>query len=221
MSQPQRIKIPRTSDRSVIDFFRKIGNQYGTSSISVSTLAFAQIGSVDLSEESNEELNVLLSHNSALINSCSLNILGLTITYHRGGQYPPDQQSPIYDEVLLNWNQQQGKLADKDKLTIVALINSELKAFHLGRFIDTGLSKEQNELLSIHESTLDRLEKLNEDLVRQSADFREQVEKNTILRLLISKRKLKISVISSSRSMQKNLNLWKLKKMNYSAGRMT
>ena len=52
-----------------------------------------------------------------------------------------------------------------------------LKAFLPGRFVDSGLSEEQNQLLSIHEGTLERLERLNEDLVRQSAKFREQVEK--------------------------------------------
>ena len=67
-------------------------------------------------------------------------------------------------------------LSNTDKLDIVALINSELKAFEPGRFINTGLSEEQSQLLSIHEGTLERLERLNEDLVRQSSQFRENLE---------------------------------------------
>ena len=176
MSQAQRIKIPRASDGTIIDCFRKLGNLYGVTSINVSALGFAQIGAVELSEENSEPLKDLLSHDSAILNTCSLAISGLSVSYHRGGQYPPEQQSPIYDEILLNWNQQ-GKLENKEKIAIVSLINTDLKASHPGRFIDTGLSKEQSELLSIHESTLERLEKLNENLVRQSSEFREQIEK--------------------------------------------
>lgn len=62
-------------------------------------------------------------------------------------------------------------------MNIVAFINSELKAFEPGRFVDTGLSEEQNQLLAIHEGTLERLEKLNVDLVKQSSEFRENLEK--------------------------------------------
>ena len=177
MTQVQRIKIPRMPDRAVINCFSKLGKKYNVTTLNISALAFAQIGAVDLSEEPNEEFEELLSHNSTLINTCSINISGLNIGYHRGGNYQPEQQSPIYDEILLNWNQQQGTATNKEKLAIVALINTELKAFEPGRFIDSGLSEEQIQLLSIHEGTLERLEQLNEDLVRKSAEFREQVEK--------------------------------------------
>jgi len=177
MANVQRIKIPRMPDRSVVECFRKLGEKYGVSSISVSALAFSQIGNVDLEKKDNEEFLTLLKHDSTLIESCSLRIAGLSVSYHRGGQYPPEQKSPVFDEILLNWNAQQGDLSNTDKLDIVALINTELKAFEPGRFIETGLSEEQNQLLSIHEGTLERLERLNEDLIRQSSQFRENIEK--------------------------------------------
>jgi len=178
MSQEQRIKIPRMPDRSIIDCFSNLGGKYNVNTLNISALAFSQLGAVNLPADDNEDFTALLSHDSALINSCSLRIAGLTISYHRGGQYQqPELKSAIYDEVVLNWNAQQGDLAVKDKLEIVSIINSELRAFQTGRFVDSGLSEEQKQLLSIHEGTLERLEKLNEDLVRQSAEFREQVEK--------------------------------------------
>ena len=177
MSNVQRIKVPRMPDRSVVECFKKLGEKYGVSNLAVSALGFSQIGNVDLNSEENEEFNVLLKHDSTLIESCSLRIAGLGISYHRGGQYPPEQKSPIFDEILLNWNAQQGDLSNTDKLDIVATINSELKAFEPGRFIEAGLSEEQSQLLSIHEGTLERLERLNEDLIKQSADFRENLEK--------------------------------------------
>lgn len=176
MSNVQRIKIPRMPDRSVVECFKELGEKYSVSNIAVSALAFSNIGEVDLSNEENAEFNALLDHDSVLIESCSLRIAGLSISYHRGGQYPPEEKSPIFDEILLNWNPQQGNLSNTDKLDIVAFINSELKAFEPGRFVDTGLSEEQSQLLSIHEGTLERLERLNEDLVRQGSQFRENLE---------------------------------------------
>jgi len=176
MSTPQRIKIPRLPDRSIIECFRKLGEKYGVTSINVSALAFSHIGNVDLLAESNQDFQALIEHNSTLVETCSLKISGLTVTYYRGGQYQPEEKSPIFDEIVLSFNAQKGDVSNLDKLDIVALITSELKAFNPGRSIESGVSKEQNDLWSIHESTLSRLEKLNEDLIRQSSDFRASIE---------------------------------------------
>lgn len=177
MSQAQRIKIPRLPDRSIIDCFTNLAKQHGITTLQVSALGFSQLGAVELTGDPIEEFEALLSHNSTLLNTCSFNISGLNIAFYRGGQYPPEQQSPIWDEILLTWNQQQGKLSNQDKMAIVAQINLDLKAFEPGRFVDSGLSEEQTQLLSIHEGTLERLERLNEDLIRQNSEFREQLEK--------------------------------------------
>ncbi len=177
MSNVQRIKIPRSSDRIVADCFKELGSKYGVANYSISALAFAQIGNVNIEGDDNRDLKTLLEHNSTLIEVLSMRIAGLNISYHRGGQYPQEQKSPIFDEVLLNWNPQQGDLDNIQKLDIVAFINNKLNAFEPGRFVESGLSPEQNQLISIHQSTLERLEKLNEDLVRQSAEFRAGLER--------------------------------------------
>ncbi len=176
MSNAQRIKIPRSADRAVIECFRTIGEKYNVQSATVSALAFSQIGNINLFEEENGEFAELLKHDSTLIESITINVNGLSVAYYRGGQYQSQEKSPIFDEILLNWNQQQGKLSNPDKLNIVSIINDRLKAFEPGRFIESGLSKEQAQLLSIHSSTLERLERLNEDLIKQSSAFRENLE---------------------------------------------
>lgn len=177
MSNEQRIKIPRSSDRAVIDCFKKIGERYGVQNAAVSALAFSNIGNVNLFDDKNADFQALLNHNSTLIESCALQVNGLNVSYYRGGQYQPKDKSPIFDEILLRWNAQQGNLSNEDKLNVVSIINEDLKAFEPGRFIESGLSEEQAQLLSIHSSTLDRLQKLNEDLIRQSSEFRENIEK--------------------------------------------
>lgn len=101
---------------------------------------------------------------------------GLTIKYVRGGEYSPDQKSPIFDDIVLTWNSRQQSPTNTEKLDIIAFLNQSLRSFEPGRIAGTTISKEDAQLLAIHQSTLERLERLNEDLVRQSAEFRERLE---------------------------------------------
>ena len=172
MSQQQRIKIPRQPDRKIVEVFRDLGARHGISQAHVAALGFDNIGSVSLSDEPANAFKVLLDHDSELIDTMSLSISALTLVYSRGGQYGADQKSPVYDEIVLTWNgQQASNVSDSQKLDILALINSALNPFHEGRGVDGPLTKEQQQLLAIHTSTLERLEQLNENLVRQSSEM--------------------------------------------------
>jgi len=171
----QRIKIPRVTDRAIADTFRELGRKFRIPQAHVGALAFSNIGPITLSDEPSDDWKVLLDHDSSLIESMSCSIGGLSISYARGGQYPPEQKSPIFDEIVLNWNNQ-GAPTNTQKLDIVAFLNDRLCPFEPGRVIGSGVSEEQTQLLAIHQSTLDRLERLNEDLIRQSSDFRKGLE---------------------------------------------
>ncbi|ACH37451.1 hypothetical protein Gbem_0422 [Citrifermentans bemidjiense Bem] len=171
----QRIKIPRASDRSIVDAFKELGETYGVSSAHISALGFSNLGEVNIGGNASGDLAALLELKSAVIDGMSLQIRGLGISYSRGGQYQPEQKSPIFDEIVLSYNQQ-GNLSNTEKMQIVAFINKKLKAFDPGRLAGRGVSEEQNQMIAIHESTLERLELLNEDLVRQSSAFRENLE---------------------------------------------
>jgi hypothetical protein len=172
----QRIKIPRASDRSVVETLKEVGALYGVSSAHISALGFSNLGQVNISGEVDGDLASLLELKSTLIDSMSLQLKGLGIGYSRGGRCSVEQKSPVYDEIVLSQNQQQGELPNAEKLKIVALLNNKLKAFHPGRVAGKGASEEQTQLVAIHESTLERLEQLNEDLVRQSSEFRKNLE---------------------------------------------
>ena len=172
----QRIKIPRASDRTIVDAFKELGEIYGVSTAHISALGFSNLGQVNLVGDPIGELFELLDLESTLIDKISFSIQGLGVSYARGGQYQPEQKSPIYDEVVITYNQQQGEVKNIDKMKIVALINKKLKAFDPGRLAGQGVSEEQNQMIAIHESTLERLEQLNEDLVRQSTEFRRNLE---------------------------------------------
>ncbi|EGK72485.1 hypothetical protein METUNv1_01250 [Methyloversatilis universalis FAM5] len=171
----QRIKIPRVADRKIAETFTELGKKFATTHAHVNALAFSDIGQINLTGEPVGDWKVLLDHDSSLIESMGCSIGGLTISYARGGQYPSEQKSPIFDEIVLNWHNQ-GTPTTAQKLDIVAFINSRLHPFEPGRVIGSGVSEEQAQLLAIHQSTLDRLERLNEDLIRQSSEFRKGLE---------------------------------------------
>ena len=179
MAQPERIKIPRAPDRSVVDFFKALGTQYGVEDANIGAHASAQIGVVKIKEDPTGDLALLLDLDSELILTMQLRIAGLTIAYYRGGYPapPPEVRSPIYDEIALTFNAQQGDVTNEDKLKIVALINKRLRVFQSDRPAVTGLSKEQGDLIAIHNSTLERLENLGEDLIRQTSEYRVELDK--------------------------------------------
>ncbi len=69
MSDLQTIKIPRTSDLTIIDCFKVIGEKYNTTKATVSALAFSQIGEINLFNNENLDFETLKKYNSALLNS--------------------------------------------------------------------------------------------------------------------------------------------------------
>lgn len=172
----ERIKIPRSSDRTIAEFYKKLGARFGgQQSAHVSGLGFSAIGAVSLVDEPTGDWKLLLSHNSYLIDTMHLSVPGMSVVYARGGQNSPENKSPIFDEIVLNQNQQSPGL-NADKLDAVALINKELRPFEPDRVLSGALTEEQSQLLAFHQSTLERLESLNEDLIRQGTEFRRRLE---------------------------------------------
>lgn len=170
----QRIKIPRLSDRAIADAFKELGGRYGVNTATIQALGFANLGSVNLHEGENADWKQLLSHDSYLIDIVALNLPALSINYFRGGNYAAADKSPVFDEILIRQNNTSS--TNKDKLAAIAFINERLRPFEPGRIIPGAPSPESNQLLAIHQNTLERLERLNEDLIRQSANFREKLE---------------------------------------------
>lgn len=166
-----RIKIPRTSDVIVADVFKELGARFEIAHANVATLAFCDIGRVALSEEAEGEWKALLSCDSYLISMMSCQVAGLNVSYVRGG----GGGSPIFDEILIN-SQQNGSSSVEQKFNIISFLSKRFNSFDPHRFVEGVVSEEQAQVFAIHTSTLSRLEKLNEDLVRQSSDFRRGLE---------------------------------------------
>ena len=172
----QRIKIPRASDKALISCFKDLAKITGVSQISVNALGFAAIGAVDLDADLPDSLELILKKNSAIIDTISLNLAGLPISFHRGGNYQPQEKSGIFDEIVFRKNQQQGTVDNEIIIEAIATINKKLKAFDAKRSV-AGPSEEQAQFDAIHNSNIERLESLNEELVKSTHEYRLQLDR--------------------------------------------
>lgn len=170
----QRIKIPRAADKSLIGCFKELAELTGINQVNISALGFINIGNVDLSSESHEIVDLLIKKNSAIIDTISMNYLGLSISFHRGGSSQPQDKSGIFDEILFRQNNQV-TVESAIAIEIVTTINRKLKAFDPKRS-STGSTDEQAQFDAIHISNIERLESLNENLVKNTHDYRIQLD---------------------------------------------
>lgn len=172
----QRIKIPRASDKVLINCFRELRTKTGISRVSIKALGFNNIGEVNIDEELPSNLELILSKNSAIIETISLNWPGLQISFHRGGSYPPAEKSGIFDEILLRHLPEQGKPDSEAVIEAISILNTKLKAFDAKRSAVVGVSEEKAYFEAIHNSSIERLELLNEDLIQSTHNYRLQLD---------------------------------------------
>ena len=172
----QRIKIPRASDKALISCFRELAKITGVSQININALGFANIGAVDLDAELPDSLELILKKNSAIIDTISLSLPALPISFHRGGNHQPQDKSGIFDEIVFRRNNNQGAIDNEVIIEAIATINKKLKAFDAKRSA-AGPSEEQAQFDAIHNSNIERLESLNEELVKSTHDYRLQLDR--------------------------------------------
>lgn len=171
----QRIKIPRAADKAIIGCFKELSKLTGINQVNISALGFNAIGNVDLNAENPEIVDLLIKKNSAIIETVSMNPPGLSISFHRGGNYQPQDKSGIFDEIVLRQNNQ-GTVDSETSIELITTINRKLKAFDPKRS-SSGSSDEQAQFDAIHISNIERLESLNENLVKNTHDYRIQLDR--------------------------------------------
>jgi hypothetical protein len=171
-----RITIPRASDKSVASAFAELGAKFGAATATVRGMAGVKVGEIQLANEPTGEWKALLDLDSSLIEHMQATLAHLTISYYRGGLNPPESKSPIYDEFVLSFSDGQSTPPTQVRLEIVAFLSQKMNRFELGRISVSDVSPEISQVLAIHQSNLERLEKLNEDLIGKSASFRDAIE---------------------------------------------
>lgn len=177
MADPYTLRVPRQSDRSIVTLFKELGNEASVENITINMGAAGNISVPIVEGETPEELETLLQANSSLIEAASISVPGFNISFHRGGRgVPVQERSPFFDDIAFTFNKQQCELSETERLSLITHAAKALGPFDPNRSVDGGLSREQQQLISIHSSTLERLEALNEELIRKSEDFRQKLE---------------------------------------------
>lgn len=173
MAEKQILYIPRLNDKSLIKYFRQLAQDYEIPAISINILGAGTVSGIDFKEE-NENINFLESQNNTLIIATSFfNLPGFTIVFYRGG--PTEPKSPYHDEIHINYNPQNCTIDTIERLKISSNLSKELKAYTPERTVGK-MSEEQQQLESIHSSTLDRLETINEDILSSTHKYREELD---------------------------------------------
>lgn len=177
MAAQQLMKIPRQSDRSVIEFFRGLAAEWGIPQIS---LGLGVAGNIQVPSEGEnpEQVNLLLDVDSSLIETASVTIQGLSIHFFRGGrptQNPP-VKSGVFDDIEFNVHAPQCTLSETQRLQIIGKAAKQFGPFDPQRTVPGVLTDDQQQLLAIHNSTLERLQALNEELIRGSEEFRRNLQ---------------------------------------------
>lgn len=178
MANPQLIKVPRQTDRALVESFIAFADALEVAQATINVGA-AGTFSIPTKEELPSEVAELVSFDASLIESASVSIQGFGITFYRGG-YPTQNQpgSAIYDDIGIQFDKNNCKLSEHDRLRVFGLISKRLGPFNPLRHVEGGRSPEQDQLLAIHNATLERLESLNEELIRGSEEFRRTLEED-------------------------------------------
>jgi uncharacterized membrane protein (DUF485 family) len=171
----QVIAISRLKDKAIIDCFKEIAKEVENRN---PTATLELIGSIQiefdpLAEEDSGELLALLKKNSGLIFNAYFSAGGLSVTINRGGRNDP--KSPYTDELTLRTNSN-CSLSDSEKLEIADILTKKLRPIDKGRTVGNKSSREQEELASIHESTLSRLEQLSEKVISDTLEHRNKLD---------------------------------------------
>jgi hypothetical protein len=175
MSQ-QLLQVPRQTDNAVIECFKSIAEELSIAQFSISVIGYPTLGQIDFNEE-NHELEAIVNSDSTLIDTLSINVSGLQMTYHRGGTVMFNRQekvkSPYFDEVLFTTTNNI-TLSGEDRSRVAAMVAEKLSAYSPERGL--GETPEQVQLTSIHNATLERLERLNENLVSSTHEYRNKID---------------------------------------------
>jgi hypothetical protein len=164
-----KMYIPKLSDQTLIDTLKKISEMYGDKGN-----CNAYVGNINIPIEFkllSIEAQKVYDSNSIMITRMTFHVKDFSFSLTR-------DKSPMYDEVSFNTelSGQNERMTNLQKIEVIGMLAHDLKAFDPKRTISGLMSPEQNQMFALHEANLERLEKLNESLVKDSESFRNKLE---------------------------------------------
>lgn len=166
----QLYKIPRVTDVQIVHALTKLGQEFGDFDVSANAMQHG-LGSVRFpGEPALPAWQQVIALNSELIDHFAAGIVGISVTYYRGGSTgDPVQKSPVLDDLFIDLNG-----VDPGRLKAAAAV---LAAF---RPVSVSKSAKASEAVlaqqAIQESTFARLQKQLEELFAQTIQVRQQLD---------------------------------------------
>lgn len=161
----QVFKIPRAADRKLIDTFIRLRELINAPNIIGSTLGEVSF-TIPKDLTTTPEVDYLLAKDSTLIEAISAGVAGLTISFNRGGFGGSHQEkSPIWDAIIISSDHQ---CPYNVKLDAIYFAKSELQPYEAGRVPEANDASVSGELIAIHSSILEKLERSYADLNEQT-----------------------------------------------------
>ncbi|MEZ5593809.1 MAG: hypothetical protein R3F53_25105, partial [Gammaproteobacteria bacterium] len=174
MSQDS-ICIPKHSDRTIYNCLLEILKEHKLSLITITPIAINQLEVNNKNLETPPELlEDIINQENSLVREyvLSINNGAFIITIDR------ESDSPFYDKVRFK-NQNNG-LSEIKRIKIISKISSDLHAFDPERKINNPIPEEQQQLFALNQSSLDRLENLNIDLIEKGQEFLKAIDDKVV-----------------------------------------
>jgi hypothetical protein len=172
MMDPVILKIPKTSDKVLLDFCLALSESYECTTIRSTFIGGGSLSGLPDFED--ENWAVVSELNSALIATLNIAIGGLSIQYYRNSRTP--ELATVFDEISIGYNSSAGSISQVERLRIIAAVSSKLKAFDPEAALITSGIQANNHLEALHQSTLTRLEQLSEEIIRKGIETHSRLE---------------------------------------------
>ena len=180
----QIISFPQVSDATYlkcIETITKLAAEYSPSA-SIDLLGVG-VCSFDPEEMYDDPvIESVVQGKSSIIFKGTFKAGSFSFSYYRGG-LQRDSESAFFDQISIsekprNYHPSTDIVQVEDEVVLqwIAVICKQFKVLNPKRAISGKRSKEQVELSAIHEATLTRLETLNEDLIKETQNYRLQLD---------------------------------------------
>jgi len=165
----QIYKVARLSDEQIASVLETLAEEFGPFSMETQIFLHS-IGSISFPANSENEWNKLIDLKSELIFHFYGVVLGVTITYYRGGmQGQAHEKSAVFDDLGIDI-----KGIDQTQIKFVSRVLSLFRPIQIPRPEDSsGLVEAQR---AIQESTFSRLQHQLEQLFQQTVDVRAKLD---------------------------------------------
>ena len=165
MSNPQRIKIPKLGDKTLLSALSLFAKEIGASQIYAQPFGWPHSIQIPLDAALPAEIAGVVSNSSSVLYTVGVGVAGVNANIYRGGQTTGTDFSPsaIYDEIVIGVSS--ASIPAPQMLAAVDKLQRALRAFDPKRVTELSGETGLAQLAAIHSSTLEKLEAVASEVV--------------------------------------------------------